>query len=107
MTAIIGRNQNTAATATVPNGVTMTIGTTAETVIGVNLKRVRLAISVRGFDAFIRFIPASTDANTRKGEFITKDSPALILEGNDMFTGEISIINAQGAQTPTYFVQEL
>jgi len=105
MAETIGRNRNTNTDAVVSDGVTMTAGATAETIASVNLQRISFSVVVAGFDAWIRFIPASTDGSTRKGFFVPKGA-TFEMQADNIYTGEISIINALGATKPVYYTTE-
>ena len=98
------RNFNEAAT--VSNGVVMTLGSTAETVLAATEEddRIRVLVSVRGFDAWIRLMPSADEPTERKGIFIVKDSPPFEIVRDNSYLGEISIINASGGQKPIYYV---
>ena len=100
-----GNNINHNTDATVAAGVTMTSGGTAETISVANDDRMAFTVSIRGFDAWIRLIPAATDGSAEKGIFVHKDDTWTMLPDN-VYTGEISIINAQGNTKPTYYVTE-
>jgi hypothetical protein len=104
MALVEGGNINRNTDATVADGVEIT-GNVAVTAVSADEKRIRVAITIAMFDAWVRLIPSATDNAVRKGEFITKDT-TFVLESNAIYTGEISIINAQMGQTPTYYVTE-
>jgi len=105
MVLAIGRNLNTNDTAVVSTGTTMTVGTTAETVLPANSSRIYMAISVSGHDAFIRLQDAATDPTIKKGIIVPKGG-TYELPPDNMYTGEISIITVLGATAPTYFATE-
>ena len=104
MVAIIGRNINTHDTATVADEVEITVNT-AVTAVSSNAARLYVAITILDKDAFIRLIPAATDASTRKGIFLKKNE-TYELPADNIYTGEISIINKKNNEKPTYYVTE-
>lgn len=99
-----GRNANTNDEATVDDEVEIT-GNVAVSAVPVNVARIYVAISILSEDAFVRFIPAATDNSTRKGVFVPKNS-TYELPTDNMYTGEISIINAKNNKKPLYYITE-
>ena len=100
-----GNNINHNTDATVDAGVQITTAGTAETLSAANDDRMILIVSITGFDAWIRLIPAATDSSVQKGIFVQKDS-TWTMPVDNVYTGEISIINVQGLTKPTYYVTE-
>lgn len=100
----IGRNQNLNDTATVSDGVEITVDT-AVTAVSTNSERIYLAITIKDKDAWIRFITAATDASTRKGVYIKKDQ-TYELPTDNIYTGEVSIINKKNNEKPTFYITE-
>jgi len=96
-------NHNTDATVT--DGVKLTSAGTAETVSAANDDRMVFIVSIVKFDAWIRLIPAGTDGSVGKGILVLKDT-TWTMPVDNVYTGEISIINAQGSTKPTYYVTE-
>jgi hypothetical protein len=77
----------------------------ANLAVSTNLNRLYLAISIIDKDAWIRLMPSSTDNSTRKGIKLKKDQ-TYELPMNNIYTGEISIINKKNNEKPKYFVTE-
>ena len=99
-----GRNINTREAANVVNEVKITVNT-AVTAVAVNSKRLFLAISIQDKDAYIRFMPAATEPSERKGIYIKKNV-TYELPTDNIYTGEISIINKKNGEKPIYFITE-
>ena len=104
MSRNIGRNINVDDTAIV-NSMVETTDNNALTVLDANPDRLYVAISIKGQDAFIRFIPAATDTSERKGIFIKKDN-TYELPTDNIYTGEISVINSRNNRHPEIYVTE-
>lgn len=104
MSRNIGRNINVDSTATVTT-MAVTTNNNALTVLSSNEDRLYVAISIRDEDAFIRFIPSATDPSERKGIFIKKDN-TYELPTDNIYTGEISVINAKNNKHPEIYVTE-
>ena len=99
------RTANTNTVATVADGVEMDPGNIAETVAAANPLRLYMAITVLEKESWIRLIPAATDPTTRKGIRLDPDTTYEMLPDN-IYTGEVSIINANGSDQPEYFLTE-
>lgn len=84
-------------------------GNVAETAVSSNSSRSSLSISVQGSDVWIRLLPAATDGSVRKGIPVragqTWELPTSWWRA--LYSGEVSIINTEDGQTPTYYVTEL
>ncbi|MBL4891459.1 MAG: hypothetical protein JKX91_06490 [Rhizobiaceae bacterium] len=104
MARIEGRNLNTSDTATVDAEVKIT-GNVAVTAIAANPDRFYVCISIVDKDAYIRLLPAATDNGVRKGIFMKKNTN-YELPADNLYTGEISIINKKNGEKPVYFVTE-
>lgn len=104
MALILGRNRNSNTAATVADLVEIT-GNVAVTAIASNTLRIMCIISITKEDAWIRFLPAATDNSTRKGIFLKKDQEYSIPTDN-VYTGEISIINAKDNKKPQFSISE-
>jgi len=96
--------KQSSSTSTVNAGVALS-GDTAEVAAVVNANRKYIAISVDDKAAFIRLMPAATDNAERKGIYVGKGQ-TYEFPASFIYTGEISIINAVGGQTPTFYVTE-
>lgn len=104
MVQIIGRTQNTSDTAIVTDFVEVNTDN-AFTVSPANKRRVFFAITILEKDAYIRFVPASTDPAIRKGIFIKKNLTYEMAPDN-IYTGEVSIINKKGGEKPQFSITE-
>lgn len=103
MTRVIGRNVNQDGDAVVNDPVSA--GSTAQTILTPNTDRLYVAISVRHRDVYVRFIPASEEPTNRKGIFVPKNN-TYELPTDNIYTGEISVIAAQGSQSADVYVTE-
>jgi len=104
MVQTIGRNTNTNDTATVANEVQITVNT-AVTALSANADRIYVAITILDKDAWIRFIPAATDASTRKGIYVKKNA-VYEMPTDNIYIGEVSIINKKNGEKPKYLITE-
>ncbi|MBL4940970.1 MAG: hypothetical protein JKY81_04830 [Colwellia sp.] len=104
MADITGRNINTRDAATVDDEVKITVNT-AVVAVAANEDRLYLAISIIDKDAFIRLMPAATDGSERKGIFLKKNTTYEFPTDN-IYVGEISIINKKNNEKPVYYVTE-
>lgn len=104
MTFLRGRTFNTNDVAVVENEVEVTVNT-AVTMLPANEKRLYVAITILDKDAFIRFMPASTDPSDRKGIFIKKNT-TYEMPTDNVYTGEVSIINKKNNEKPTFYTTE-
>lgn len=95
-------NTNTAATVLDEVEITVNTAVTASASKG---DRMYWAVTILDKDAFIRFLPAATDASTRKGIFLKKNTTYEMPAGT-IYTGEISIINKKNGEKPTYYITE-
>ena len=98
----IGKNTSKSDSATLRQGL-ITNSTTSTTILDVDNftlpARIKVIIYNAGNkDVWIKFQAASID-NDKKGFVVLKDSVTTILEGSDIYTGEISAISTQGLQT--------
>ena len=84
-------------------------GDSANTAVSANTNRGSLEIYVEGADAWIRLLPAATDAGVRKGSFVRSGQTWSMPNSwwRRTYTGEVSIINAVDGQSPTYYVTEI
>ncbi len=104
MVQVIGRTQNTADTATVSDFVEVNTNN-AFTVVPANERRVFLAVTILDKDAYIRFLPASVDTTSRKGIYIKKNL-TYEMSPDNIYTGEVSIINKKNGEKPEFSVTE-
>lgn len=102
MAKTIGRNANKTDTATVSDFVKITVNT-AVTASSADETRVYWAITLTDKDGFIRFIPAATDPSERKGIFLKKDQ-TYEMPVDNIYTGEISVINKKNNEKPEYSI---
>lgn len=108
MTKIIGKNINITDTAVVSDGVEITVNT-AVTAVASNDDRLGLEISITVQDAWVRKMPAATDASTRKGTIIMAGGPPFRIPaggGETLYTGEVSIINVKNGKKPVFTTTE-
>lgn len=103
MARVIGRNVNQDGDAIVNDPVS--VGPTAQTILPPNTDRLYVAISVRNRDVYVRFIPASEEPINRKGIFVPRNN-TYELPTDNIYTGEISVIAAQGNQLADIYVTE-
>ena len=100
----IGRNQNVSTTSTVDDGVVVA-GNSAVVAAAANPTRTYLAVTIRDENAWVRSIPAASDPAVRKGVFkaagTTYEFPI-----DDVYTGEVSVINDKDGKSPTFYVTE-
>lgn len=99
-----GRNSNTNDTASVADEVEITVNT-AVTALVANTRRIYVAITIKDKDAWIRLMPAATDATTRKGIYLKKDQ-TYELPTDNVYIGEVSIINKKNNEKPTFYITE-
>ena len=104
MTLVIGRNVNSNTEATVTD-VYVVSTNSAETIVAVNTNRVYLAITVLTRDCWIRLMPAATDASTRKGIYLLAGQ-TYELPTDNIYLGEVSVINTQVNRTPNIYTTE-
>jgi hypothetical protein len=97
-----GANANTNDESTVSDFVKITVNTAVVAEVA-NALRMYWAVTITDKDAFIRFIPAATDASTRKGIFLKKDQ-TYEMPADNIYTGEISIINKKNNEKPEYSI---
>lgn len=97
-------NINTHDEATVDDEVEVTVNN-AVIALASNPVRFYASITVLDKDAFIRFMPASTETTERKGIFLKKNT-TYELPTFSIYTGEISIINKKNNEKPTFYVTE-
>lgn len=100
----VGRNINIADESRVYAGVEILINS-AVTAILPNPKRLFLSITITGKDAWIRMTPASEDPLERKGIRLKKDQTYEFPIDN-VYTGEVSIINKKDNEKPIYYITE-
>ena len=105
MTAKIVNNRNSNDEATVLDEVKITVNT-AVVAIPANPRRIAVIISIADKDAFIRFMPAATDNTNRKGIFMKKNT-TYEMTADNVYTGEISIINKKNNEKPIFYTTEL
>lgn len=84
-------------------------GNSANTVVSANSSRSSLTIAISGADAWIRLMPSTTDATTRKGIPVAAGEVWELPNSwwKRLYSGEVSIINAVDGETPSYYVTEL
>ena len=98
----IGRNTNQSDIAEVSDEIKITVNT-AVTIAPIDKDRIYFAVSVRSKDAYIRFMPATTQPSERKGIYLKKDQ-IYEMPTDNIYTGEISIINKKNNEKPEYSV---
>ncbi len=98
----IGRNANTSDFAEVTDVVEITVNT-AVLVAPIDKDRIYFAVSVTSKDAYIRFMPATTQPSERKGIFLKKDQ-IYEMPTDNIYTGEVSIINKKNNEKPEYSI---
>ena len=101
---MIGRNQNSNTSADVQPVYTVATDV-AEVLIVANTDRIYVAISVLNRSVFIRFQPAADDAAVRKGIHLSVGETYEIPLDN-MYLGEISVINVKNGQAPEIYTTE-
>ena len=89
-------------TATVTDFVKITVNT-AVTASASNEDRTYWSVTIKSKDAYIRFMPSTTQPSERKGIFIKKDQ-IYEMPIDKIYTGEISIINKKNNEKPEYSV---
>lgn len=104
MAKTIGSNRNVNDAATVTNGVALSTNL-AVLAVAANTERISLTITVTTRDAWIRLIPAATDNAVRKGMLI-ESGHHYRMDTDNVYTGEISIINALNNAKPVFYVTE-
>ena len=104
MSLMIGRNVNTNDIASVDDEVEITVNT-AVTALAANPRRIYVAISIKEKDAWIRLMPSATDNSTRKGIYLKKDQ-TYELPTDNVYTGEVSIINKKNNEKPKFYITE-
>ena len=104
MPQTIGSNRNVNDEATVDAGVAISTDL-AVLAVAANNQRTSLHITVLVRDAWIRLIPAATDNAVRKGIFVVAGS-SYIMQPDNIYTGEVSIINVKNNATPEFYVTE-
>jgi hypothetical protein len=93
-------------TPTVNNGVEVT-SNDAFLVAAMNANRKELKVHVELFDAWIREISELTDPTTRKGVKVQAgDTYVINTDGGYIYTGAVSIINANDGEKPFFYVTE-
>lgn len=106
MTATIGTSTNLNSEANVEDPISVGSTTavtllTAQSLPPVGSEQPRITVWVYndgGQDLFVRFYPAATD-NTEKGLLVQAGEMAQVMNGSDIYTGEISgIMRAGGAK---------
>jgi len=98
------RNINTNDTATIALAGSIS-GNVAVLCVSANDDRIYVAITVTKKGAFVRLEPAATSNATRQGVLVSKDA-TYELPSDNMYTGEISIINIKTGDKPTFYVTE-
>lgn len=80
----------------------------AVAILPANPNRHSVYIKIKGKDAIIRPLLASTDPADRKGHYRIKGATFSMTpdSSNNVYKGEISLINAKNGETPTYFIIE-
>ena len=106
MTATIGTstNKNTVSDVLAAISVDSTTATTIlpELSIPTDLPYIKVLITNRGNrDLWVRFYPAATD-NVKRGFTVKAGSSLVVLEGSDIYTGEISAIMDSGGARDVY-----
>lgn len=104
MTRLVGRNVNRTDESTVNDPVTIP-GDVAIVAIVAREDRMYLAITVTVRDAFVRLIPAATDNTVRKGILVAAGQTYELAIDN-VYTGEVSIINTRNNDNPIFFLTE-
>lgn len=97
-----GRNTNVSDESDVSDFVEITVDVAVK-VSDENPSRIYWAITVMTKDAFIRFIPAATDGAVRKGILLKKDQ-TYEMSTDNIYIGEISIINKKNGDKPEYSI---
>lgn len=97
-------NINTNDEATVGSEVKITVND-AVTASPASDERLYIAISILDKDAWIRFMPAVTETSERKGIFMKKNT-TYEMPTDNVYTGEISIINKKNNEKPKFHVTE-
>jgi len=99
----IGRNSNVNDTAVLSSGITLN-ATTSTTILAADITRIKVIVHNDGNnDVWIKFQAASVD-NDKKGFIITRRTTRDIMDGNDIYTGEISAIAV--TDSPTVYVTD-
>lgn len=96
------KNSNDVATVTNENEITVDTAVVASVS---NPARMYWAVTILDKDAWIRFIPAATDASERKGIYIKKNI-TYEMPTDTIYEGEISIINQKNNEKPTFYITE-
>lgn len=104
MSENIQSTRNTNDTATVTDVIEITVDT-AVAVSVANERRIYFSIQVQTKGAYIRLIPAATGPNDRKGIRLI-NGQFYEMPVDNIYTGEISIINLKNNDKPKYSVTE-
>jgi hypothetical protein len=98
------RTTNTNTEATVTAGVTLI--TNLATVLSVsNTLRIYFSVTTTDEPVWIRFIPAATDNAVRKGIFLPTNA-TYEMPSDNIYTGEISVINVKNGKNPITYATE-
>lgn len=98
----IGRNTNQSDFAEVTDVVEVTVNT-AVSVAPIDKDRIYFSISITSKDAYIRFMPATTQPSERKGIYLKKDQ-IYEMPTDNIYTGEVSIINKKNNEKPKFSI---
>lgn len=96
------RTKNTNNVATVGDLIEITVDTAVVASVA-DSTRIYWAVSAREKDIYIRFMPAATDGSDRKGIYLKKDQ-FYEMPTDNIYTGEISIINKKNNEEPEYSI---
>ena len=77
----------------------------AEVLIAANTDRIYVAISVLTRSVFVRLQPAADDAAVRKGIHLSVGE-TYELPSDNLYLGEISVINVKNGQAPEIYTTE-